>query len=397
MKKIISMLTISALAFGTVFADVSLEYTQKGIIAKSTGSDTSSKLDLNGYAADISGDVVFTLSNDVAGASVTVDPNYAEAGRDNMSTEVGPTVNTEFFSEYYGWVNFLDGKMKLQSGIWGSRIVNRMTENAGNWESDEYERYKPGVRGGDAGADISRIAAVNGEKVLSTALTYTNETVSVTGILLSNQFKSETNATTGFTTTTESGFGLAASAQLNEETKLTAILKSAVDQQIAFAAFIDKKNFTVKGRSFDVMAGATVAQGAFNSSTYSDSEALEAGFDLRFTYKLSEKATLTSMNNLSYLGWRSSFGSADQKYFLLWDMVSLAVNVSEKVQVTATVEWDYADLFASDNGSLSFIPGVTYIVGPGAELSSGVIIDSSNWPNPTTADISIPFILHVAL
>ncbi len=93
MKKIISMLTISALAFGTVFADVSLEYTQKGIIAKSTGSDTSSKLDLNGYAADISGDVVFTLSNDVAGASVTVDPNYAEAGRDNMSKEA------EFFSE----------------------------------------------------------------------------------------------------------------------------------------------------------------------------------------------------------------------------------------------------------------------------------------------------------
>lgn len=395
MKKIISMLTISALAFGTVFADVSLEYTQKGIIANSNGSDTSSKLDLNGYAADISGDVVFTLSNDVAGASVTVDPNYAESGRDNMSTEVG--TNTEFFSEYYGWVNFLDGKMKLQSGVWGSRIVNRMTENAGNWESAEYERYKPGVRGGLAGADISRIAAVNGAKVLSTALTYTSDKVSVTGVLLSNQFKSETNATTGFITTTESGFGLAASAQLNEETKLTAILKSAVDQQIAFAAFIDKKNFTVKGHSFDVMAGATVAQGVGNFSAYSGNTSLEAGFDLRFTYKLSEKATLTSMNNLSYLGWAPSNGSADQKYFLLWDMVSLALNVSEKIQVTATVEWDYADLFASDNGILSFIPGVTYIVGPGAELSSGVIIDSSNWPNPTTADISIPFILHVAL
>ena len=389
MKKIISALTISALALGSVFADISLAYTQKGIITKSNGSDTSSKLDLNGYKAKVTDDVVFSLSNDLAGVVVDVDPYYEEAGRVNMAN------NTSFFDQYYGWVKFFDGSMKLQSGVWGSRSVNRMNKDAGKWESAEYERYKPGIIGGLLGSDISRTAAFNGNTALSTALTYSSDLFTVTAVAISNDYKTNTGTVT--TETTKSGFGAEVAVNLDENTKIQAILKSPFDQSIAFAAFVDKKNFDIKGQSIDFLAGATFAQGAYNTSTYSDSSSYEFGADFRARYELNDKVAVTTMNNLSYLGWASTSGTKNARYYILWDMVSLACMVSDNLKVMATLEWEYNDLFAENKGVLELIPSVTYIVGPGADISAGIILNTNQWPNPTTASISVPFILHVAL
>lgn len=385
MKKIISALAVSALALGSVFAaDVSLEYTQKGMISNNEGGK-SVKLDLNGYAADVTGDVIFSVSNDNAGVLVDIDPWYDDTARKGVQGA------TQLFDEYYGWVKFFDGKMKLQSGVWGDRTVNRMTQDKGKWENGEYEKFKPGVINGAIGADISKFAAFNGETSLTTALTYDDGTFSVTAGAITSTFKTSTS-TTG-TTTTKSGFGFNLAYNIDEDTKITAILKTPTDQSVAFAAFVDKKGFEIFDRTFDVMAGATVA--GRDSSNTSDYNGFEGAVDLRFRYEISDTVALTSMNNFSYSGANVSDDEDGLKS--IWNMASLAVQATDTIKVQLTGEWYYADLDAENAGLLEIIPGVTYSPVEGTSLTGGIIIKTEGWKNPSESSIAIPFVLSVAL
>lgn len=384
MKKIISALAVSALALGSVFAaDVSLGYTQKGMISSNKGGK-SVKLDLNGYKADIKGDVVFSVSNDNAGVLVDIDPWYDDEGRKDANAK-DDKGNSKLFDKYYGWVKFFDGKMKLQSGVWGDRIVNRMTQDAGKWEDAEYEKFKPGVINGALGKDISRFAAINGTTALTTALTYDDGTFSVTAGAITNKFKEST--TTVRTATTKSGFGFNLAYNIDEDTKITAILKTPTDQAIAFAAFVDKKGFEIFDHTFDVMAGATLAGRDVNG--------LEGAVDLRFRYKISDTITLTSMNNFSYSGVNVSTTGDGLKS--IWNMASLAVQATEAIKIQLTGEWYYKDLDSSNAGLLEIIPGVTYSPVKGTSLTGGIIIETQGWKNPSSSSISIPFVLSVAL
>lgn len=387
MKKIISALAVSALALGSVFAaDVSLEYTQKGMISNNEGGK-SVKLDLNGYAADVTGDVIFSVSNDNAGVLVDIDPWYDDTARKGVQGA------TQLFDEYYGWVKFFDGKMKLQSGVWGDRTVNRMTQDKGKWENGEYEKFKPGVINGAIGADISKFAAFNGETSLTTALTYDDGTFSVTAGAITSTFKTSTS-TTG-TTTTKSGFGFNLAYNIDEDTKITAILKTPTDQSVAFAAFVDKKGFEIFDRTFDVMAGATVA--GRDSSNTSDYNGFEGAVDLRFRYEISDTVALTSMNNFSYNGNLTTSGSSGEALKSIWNMLSVAVQATDTIKVQLTGEWYYADLDAENAGLLEIIPGVTYSPVEGTSLTGGIIIKTEGWKNPSESSIAIPFVLSVAL
>ncbi|WP_407427484.1 hypothetical protein [Treponema sp.] len=392
MKKIISTLTISALALGSIFADVSLEYTQKGYIS-SNENGTSKKLDLNGYADDTTGDVVFSLSNETTGAAIVLNPWYAETGRQEVSKSAAN--NSKLLDQYYGWVKFFDGAMKLQSGVWATRSVNRLNQDAGTWEDTEYELYKYGVVGSAIASDITRLASVNGsyDGVLSTALSYDADSFYATGALITSAFNSSA------TTTTKSGFGLEVGAKLDEDTKVQAFLKSTTDQVYAVGVFLDKAKFSVKDFEFDLVTGATLGS-AFGSGTttvtdadgnsYALNNGLDFGFDLRLRYELSDTVSITNMNNVSYLGTAG-------EVINLWDMVSLAVQTSETIKFQVTGEWVYQDLDAKDAGYFSVTPGVTYTPVEGVDLTAGVIVRTAGWPHPSESSVSIPFILHVAL
>lgn len=406
MKKIISVLTISALALGSVFAaDVSLAYSQKGYIS-SNEDGTSKKLDLNGYAVSTTNDVVFSVSNDFAGVVFDFDPVLQKENDsdDDESKDVYEKADSDLasedgvFDEYYGWVKFYGGKLKLQSGVWGDRSVNRLNEDSGEWEDNEYERYHYGVIDGHVGQDITRFAAFNGIKSLTTALTYTNGALSVTGGVITNKFKTssdyaEENEKQTAGTVTKSGFGVDISYDIDQSTKVTAILKTPTDQSVAFAAFVDKKGFQIFKRSFDVVAGATVA--GRDSDTETDFNGLEAALDLRVRYALSDKVSITSMNNFSYLGNEDGEDGDGKKN--VWDMVSLAIQATDAVKLQVTGEWEYEDLSAVNNGKLSVIPGVTYSPVDGVSLTGGIIINTKGWKSPSESSIAIPFVLSVAL
>ena len=391
MKKIISALTISALTLSSIFADVSLSYKQKGYLSSNEGGK-STKLDLNGYNAKIKGDVVFKLSNENAGVVLDVVPYYKDTGRtDKLNSD------TDFFDQYYGWVKFFGGAFKLQSGVWSTRTVNRLTTDAGQWEDPEYEYGKYGVIGGAVAKDITRLASVNGtyKGHLTSAITYTNGGFYATGAIITNDFK--TSAGTLGTTTTKSGFGLETGFNLNETTKLQAFLKSTQDQEIAFAVFLDKSKITIFERNLDIVTGVTVG-GTFGTTTDSglSTNGIEAAFDIRARYALTDAVALTTMNNLSYSGFTKN-SNGDSGKVSLWDMVSISVKASETLKFQVTGEWVYDDLTKRDSGKLSVIPGIVFAPVAGADITTGIIIKTENWSHPTKSSIAIPFILRVAL
>ena len=374
MKKIISMLTVSALALGSIFADVSLEYTQKAYLYTLDGD----KLQYTGYDNN-KGDVKFTVKNDNAGILLDIDPKITQ--------EEAKTVE---FDQYTGWVNFGDGKYKLQSGVWTARSVNRFNGNAGKWKADEYEKYKYGVSKKDSIAtDINNIASVNGTSYLSSAVTYNGDGFYATALLLGldkTGGKATDGKRTGYgTLDLYSGFGVEAGIELGEGSKLTVNFKSPANKKIALGAFYENK--TLK-EDLDFVAGWSF--GNDDATGY-----FETAIDLRASYALNEKVTLTTMNNLSYY--------SDTTQFDLWDMVSFGMKTSDKVLVMLTAEWEYKDFrhknvnSGEHKGELELIPSVKYTATKGVDVSSGLIIKTTGWSEPSSAKFAIPFLLHVAL
>ena len=386
MKKIISMLTVSALALGSIFADVSLEFTQRAYLYDQSGN----KLKYTGYG-DNKGCVKFTAKNDNAGILLDIDPKMVQD-----ETKTIP------LDQYTGWVNFGDGSFKLQSGVWTARSVNRFNGNAGKWNGAEYEKYKYGVANGSYAKDINNIASINGTSYLSSAVTYKGDGFYATALLLGldkTGGKATDGKRTGYgTLDLYSGFGVEAGIELGEGSKFTVNLKTPANKQMALGAFYENKTFKedldfVAGWSF----GNDDASGKF-----------ETAIDLRASYALNEKVTLTTMNNLSYYSTGNTTkldasNGESHGQFDLWDMVSFGVKTSDKILVMFTAEWEYLDLMHrntksdSHNGTLDLIPSVKYTATKGVDVSSGLIIHTTGWSEPASAKFAIPFLLHVAL
>ena len=355
MKKIIAALSVTALALCAAFADVSLEYTQKADFIGDNGN-----LKYTGYAKN-KGCVKFTLKNDNAGVQLDVDPTIAKADEKTRTVE---------FDHYYGWVNFFNGAFTLQSGVWETRSVNRMNKDAGKWEGKQYERYKYGVANGAVAKDINNIATVNGTTALSTSLTYKADGLYATGILVTNPY----DAASGINS--QSGWGVETGMNIGEGSKLTAMFKNPAKDTYAFAGFLENK--TLK-ENLDFVAGFTFGRAA--------GKTIELAIDARARYDLKDNLAITTMNNLTY----------KDKDFSIWDMVSLTLKASEKLDVLMTVHWEYQNFDTPENGKLDFVPSVKYTAAKGVDVSSGIIISTSGWKKPNTATVEIPFMLHVAL
>lgn len=357
MKKIIST-AAAVLAFSMAFADVSVEFTQAGYVTSDRGGK-SVKLDVNGYDSDkkITGCVVTEISNDVAGVVFDLDPWMNDKSRQ--------TVDGKMLDQYYGWVNFLGGKATLQSGVWTSRSVNRMKQDAGSWENAEYEAYKPGVITGTVGEDVTNLTDGN----LATQLSYNFDMGYAKFAIVDSDYGA---------TSLKSGFAAEAGFNVSQDLNFKVYLKNLKDQEIAFAVFGESNGSFKEG--LDLVAGLTFgnvkAEGGF-----------EFGVDVRARYELNEKLAFTTMNNLS------SVNAA----YTLWDMISVAYKVSDKTKLTVTGEWNYADLALKESGNLSIIPGVTYSPCDGADLTTGIIIETKGWKKPSGSSVSIPVVLHVAL
>jgi len=371
MKKIITALTVTVLAIGSVFAQAKVEYTQKAFLYSPKGN----KMELAGYDGN-DGNIKFEIKNAQAGAWLTIKAALGTAEKYDGSKAYAEGDGKPGFSEYAGWVKFADGKFKLQSGTFDARAANRFTGLAGKWQGSIYERYKLGVANGDVGKDVDNYGAINGTKKLTTFVEYAGEALTFRAALNKNAYG---------TLDLQSGFSFQAVANVGEGTKIVADFKTPANNQLAFAVFAE--NNTLK-EDLDFLVGATFAQTAANKP--------EAAIDIRAKYMLGENLGITTMNNLSYYGSTTKFD--------LWDMVSLDMPVSDTLTAMFTVEWEYKDLFhvtapttTYGYGELDFVPSIKYQPVKGVDLTAGLIIYTYGWSRPDTTKFSVPFLLHVSL
>ncbi len=385
MKKILSTLAASAILAGTAAAaDVSLEFTQGALLAgknsKTDGTPMDNeyrKLDLNGYMFRTSGDVTFSVSTDDVGVTLTIDPYYEEKGK-----VADGTGDKTFFSEYYGWVNFFEGQMQLKSGVYETRSLNLMDDGGWNWLDDQYARYKPGVVNGSAAEDIANLT--NGK--LAMQLSYETDSIYVAGAVV------DADGTDGKYGAFDSkaGFAFEFGVAATEDITLSAYLRTLENDKFGFGLFMEHSAFTLKDKEFDVLAGLTLGQ-----TSSSGSSNFEWALDLRAQHELSDTVTLTTMHNLSSSPSQNS--AKDNSTYSIWDMASVAVQTSEEITVSFTVEWEYTDLTKGGNGKLDFFPSVTYSPCEGVDLSGGLIIKTSGWSHANNVDYAVPVVLHVAL
>ena len=423
MKKIVSVLSVAALTLSTVFAaDISLSYRLGGKLyaeenkkdvdaqGKKTATQTRESFNLEEYGDSNKGDLAFTAKNDFAGFALTLNVNDAAFANDNVDT-------------YYGWLNF--SNVQVTSGKWSSRYVNRLDADAGNWEGSEFERYKPGVVGGKIAFDIDDLTKVrtsvqnkeiaaskyfkssDSENRLSTAVAYTlhkdeDTALMVKGVLVDNEWGSTLrsdkdraydSATFAKANGGDIGFFSGFAGEVAYKTSafdLNFVAKSLFRDELALGFF-----FRTVGESssylFGVSAGLDLTNSKVDGEKTRDHEYREFAFDFRARKNLTEDLTLTTMNNLSMIDKAKPKGQDyNEMDFHLWDMVSVAYKLNEKIKAQFTVESE-CDLihthansdgkteldgpFANGGFQISVIPGVVYSFNENATLTTGVIVD----------------------
>jgi len=380
MKKIITALTVTAMALSAVFADVSLEFTQHAIVLGDNGD-----LDFNGYSGKFDGNGTadgnwkFQFKNANAGVWLTVKPTLQDGG------------NAVKASEYAGWTKFFDGAMTLQAGQWEARTANRFTGLAGKIQGTQYERYKMGTIGiklpdpSDASKTIDSPATDSNrltDKKLAAQVNYKMDGGAwVTAVLKDGEYDS--NSGIG----QKSGLAVEFGTPLGEGSKLIVDFKNFAKNQYVVAGFFE--NSTLKD-GLNFVAGFTFGRSAAVVNN------IEWGIDFRGTYELADNLLLTTMNNLTYNGYVSD------PSLHLWDMVSLSTAVSEQLTAIFSVHWEHDDLWKdseSGNAKFDIAPMVKYQVGKGVDLTGGLSIRTENWANrkPTTMKFEIPLMLHVSM
>lgn len=445
MKKIVSMLAVAALAFSSVFAaEVSIEYNTKGNLysekktreatdeAVNTKGTSKSVFDQSGYA-DAQSDLVISATTDFAGVVLDIDPNAS-----NTSTKP-----VDMFDQYYAWMNF--GNIQVTSGVWSSRYVNRVKADAGNWESKDFERYKPGVINGKYASDIDNVTKMGDGSTkdensnykytqdLATAIAYTlrpddSTYFMVKGFLVSNGKWGGSLRVSGDDDYTygddeyDNYFYSSPAAEIafrkDGIIDINAVVKSQKRDQLALGLFVrplptDTTNILF-GFSYGTDLNDKDVNGVKHSDVY-DRNYSEMAFDFRLRHAFSDTFALTTMNNLSFYQDAKVKDGSDIYAWRMWNMVSGAYKVSEQLLAQLTIENECG--IQSSNGSVTYkvgdlggfdisvIPGVTYSFNENASLTAGVRFRWSNVgasddyvdANGKKTEFSIPVVFDVAL
>ena len=416
MKKIVSVWAIAALTLSAVFAaDISIEYTTAGTVYKETHTrqgtssttDDKSVFDQSGYDG-ATGEFILSASNDLAGFVLDIDPNAKDS--------------KNIVDQWYAWVNF--GNLQTTVGLWKSRYVNRVNQDAGNWEDADYERYRLGVVKGKYAKDIDNLTYNTEEdsQKLATSVAYTirpgeDTYFMIKGVLVnaggSKNVKDQwggafNNENGNYTNYFFSGFAGEFAFRAAKLFDISLAFRSEKRDQLGAGVFFSPL-FGDSGHS--MLFGASVGLDLKDYGKGVDSNYFEFAADFRARFKLSEQLALTTMNNFSSISEQKVKGGKDNSSATLWDMVSIAYDFSDQLRLQCTVESE-TTLYKIVNGSstkltdlggfnLSFIPGATWSFSENASLTAGLKIDfdkvgSSNREGAKSG-FSIPVVIDIAL
>ena len=458
MKKIVSVLSVAALALSSIFAaEVTLSYktkaalyteTNKKNIETDTGaSQTRTLLDQEGYDnGKAKSNVVVSAKTDFAGFVLDFEPE-AQNGK------TGTAMANNNFYQYYGWLNF--GPIQVTSGKWESRYGYEFDDDQKAWADKDFNRYHLGVINGAYGHDVDNLTATvaqsgtdtafNGlskkmeaTQQLATAVAFTSHPndgtyIMLKGVLVDSDWGSslrlDSDRTYGqdFTSANSgsgdlafhSGFAGEFAFHIDNSIDINVVAKSLKRDTLAIGAFV-RPTFG----NTTLLAGFTFGKDLTDKGDTVDSTYSEFGIDLRLRTKLSDNVTLTTMHNISHFQPEyAKDHKVDTNYATMWNMVSLAYAASEKTVLQCTVQNecvlfknvandknDGSDLKGPrTNGgyNLSIMPAVVYSFNENASLSAGLKWDINNiaaldaWKSTqgvlTTSEFSIPVVFKVSL
>ena len=304
MKKILSTMLVGALIAGVAFADISFDYTGSAILSDTTKSFTT---------ATRNDCLSLELSNDVAGVVCDWDLSG----------------NKMELDAFYAWMTFglPVGNLQITSGKWNSRFVNRVNSYAGDLDGDYYESFKPGIQyGGDQVVDGSNLTDGN----YSTVLAYTLPDA-LPGVLM---FKAgivrvgtgKDSATNLYYTPSDStdlkfhsSFVYEVSYAQEDTVRLNLAIKNTAIDTTSYGFYVSPLMIA----NLDSMVGVTYL---------ADGDDSAFGLDLRASYAVTEKTSLTGMVN--YTTVTPDVGDGDSA---LWTMASVGYKAGENIRYVFTL------------------------------------------------------------
>ncbi|MCM1322534.1 MAG: hypothetical protein NC219_10580, partial [Prevotella sp.] len=423
-KKIVSVLALSALVAGSVFAQpkISMNYRTRPIVfdfnqVKVGDAKTKSMtfLDLDGYAAS-QDNFSFSVSGEKAGVNFTFMPTATTANNS------GFRINT-----YNAWMKF--GGLQLAAGAWKDGVADggyrvKKDVDAGNFEGVDMERFKLGGAFKTQTTFIDNMVSLAGsDNNLSMYAEYgvninDDMTLKILASAISNDWYTGTNKDGDDTTskTLASGFGFRVQFNMKDLFNAEAIVKSSANRNVAAGLYFQPKMV----KNLDATVG-----GAF--SFINDAAKEESAFegwnvDLRVRYQINEQFSITTFNSLSAidaeagaaaaaglagatgkLGWATTINTK----MLLWDTLDARYVISkDKIAAFLNVGL-LTPIQKVDNDDDSYspewrvTPGVQIYAQGGAAITVGVAISGTSFETgnvkSSVFDIAIPMTFRVKL
>lgn len=379
MKKIVAVAALASLLAGATFAaDLSFDYTGKGIFGNTTKA-VNSVVRNDCFALE--------LKSDVAGVHIDWDISDSD---DSTKTE-DKDAEKLGLDEFYGWMTFglPVGNLQVTSGKWKGRYADRVTTDKGDLGSDYFETYKLGnIIDKTASNDADNLT----EGAMSTVLAYTLAD-SLPGTLMTKfGLVNQGNYFNGTVSKPDTDIrcGFVGQAAYKQEGLIN------LDLSIKHL----KANITTLGFYVSpLMAEALQATAGFTYG-YNTSSTTEIAFDLRARYAVTEKVALTGFFNYSQV----KIKDVDDPTKSMWTSLTLNYVAGENIRFLATLGNTITDFDKSYGACKThFTPACEIKASEKVTVTTAVDLTWDNSgatgvkPFAGTGDITIPVYVHVAL
>ena len=323
MKKIVSAVALAAILSATASAaDISFSY-------KGSNYFTSSAGNLN--YKDRTDCMSLGISSDKAGAVVDFDTELAENGSIKIVQD-----------EYYGWMNFAlpSGNLQLKAGSWNSRYVNRLLNDKGDLDKEDFELNKPGVINGSTGKDSDNLTQgkLSVVAALTNSIDETSDLMFKFG-LVKSAYNPDAKTATVSTNDKDvengdieiaSGFVAELAYKQQDLINVNLAFKNLVKNNYSVGLWVSPlmiEDFSLTvGGTFATVKGYDKTADEWNGGT-------EFGADIRARYAISEEVSVTTMHNISS-GYNAK---TDNNTLKLWDMINFNYKMDEKVSFGCTL------------------------------------------------------------
>lgn len=362
MKKIVSVLLVTALVCGSLFAQVKLNYrTQANIVTYEKDKDKDKDGNLSFFDLEKYGSAKDTLAISLDG----------EAG--GVAAEFDVKFDSITPSKYYGWLNF--GNLKFTAGKFDSRYTGRVQYGADyNGVVGEYAKLG-GLKKASMILDADNFGALNGTVTHSMIADYTFSIGESDKLLVKAAVHEKDIKLNDTTNWVASSLGLAYS--MSSVGTFEGIFRNTAKDTYVFGAYI-RPNKLVSG--LDAVAGFTMGMGKDTA----DKSVTEMGIDVRAIYKLDALTLGTNMNFTKYTNdkWGTWVGGT----------AAYALNDT----VTAKLVGSYIDESnAKGDKTVNGLLGAEFTAMKNAKISTGVEVRYDL--DKESTNVYVPCILRVKL